>query len=130
MTVTTNATTYAWRAKNSQTGAKISSDMAALRRRIEEGQPGLRVDRAAELPRRVREDQLQRRPDVALDEMAAPRAPLGIADHDVGVELRLVAVERDVAHDWGVGRAFLVNGVAGLAAVTVLVAIRRRRRPA
>src|SRR5690348_14521583 len=64
---------------------------------VDEGQPRAGVVAPLQVARRLLHDDLERRPHVALQQVAAVRAAVAAADHDVAVHLRLLAVERDDA---------------------------------
>ena len=50
------------------------------------------------MPRRFRHHDFERRPDGGLDEMAAMRRRVRLAEDDVRVHVRVVALDRDVAY--------------------------------
>src|SRR5690625_4126034 len=60
-------------------------------------QPGLRIGTAAEMRGHLRNDDLQRRPDMRLEQMPAPCAAITFGDNGMRVHARLVARHRAIA---------------------------------
>src|SRR4030095_9636308 len=64
---------------------------------IDEGEARRRVEPALEVARRLLDDDLERRPHVALEQVAAVGAAVTAADDDVPVQLSLLAAEGNYA---------------------------------
>src|SRR5512135_357372 len=77
----------------------VSAIVVRAPSKADQGEPRLRIDLLAEVFRRLDEYHLERRPDVRLDQVAARRRAVRPADDNMGVDRRLVVLQRDVAEE-------------------------------
>src|SRR5215469_15462234 len=78
-------------------GGTVAAGLVVVRAQINQREADLGPVGLAELGWRLPDDHLERRPHPPFEQMAAPRAAVGQAEHGMQMKLRLVRSECDVA---------------------------------